>query len=152
MGDSKNQKGSSGWERFIPNNEPVRLQKLIAIAAVASRRKAEQLILEGRVQVNGQVIREPGVKANPLEDEIIVDGRPLPEPPPSVYLMLNKPRFCVTTRRDPQGRPTVMDLVGDFKTIVFPVGRLDFDAEGLLILTNDGMLANRLIHPRFGVK
>lgn len=143
---------TSGWSKFIKNGEPVRIQKLIAASCLASRRKAEQLILEGRVTLNGKIVRELGVKANPLEDEILVDGVPLPEPPPNIYIMLNKPRFCVTTRHDPQGRPTVMDLVKDLRDIVFPVGRLDFDAEGLLILTNDGTLANRLIHPRFGVK
>jgi 23S rRNA pseudouridine2605 synthase len=136
----------------VADGDLVRLQKVIAASGLASRRKAEQLILEGRVQVNGEVVRELGVKVNPFCDKIFVDGHPLPEPAPKVYLMLNKPRFCVTTRRDPQGRPTVMDFVGEFRDRVFPVGRLDFDAEGLLLLTNDGVLTNRLIHPRFGVK
>lgn len=137
----------------ISSDEPVRLQKLIAASGIASRRKAEQLILEGRVMVNGEIVNELGIKVNPFEDKILIDGRPLPAPPPKVYLMLHKPRFCVTTRHDPQGRPTVMDLIPEeLKNTVFPVGRLDFDAEGLLILTNDGLLANRLIHPRFGVK
>ncbi|MCX7822186.1 MAG: rRNA pseudouridine synthase [Syntrophobacterales bacterium] len=143
---------NNSWSRFVLKGEPVRLQKLIAASGIASRRRAEQLILEGRVTVNGEVVQELGVKAHPFEDEILVDGSPLPAPPPGVYLMLHKPRFCVTTRHDPQGRPTVMDFVEEFRDIVFPVGRLDFDAEGLLILTNDGLLTNRLIHPKFGVK
>ncbi|MEJ5301764.1 MAG: pseudouridine synthase [Thermodesulforhabdaceae bacterium] len=134
------------------NGGLVRLQKVIAASGLTSRRKAEEFILEGRVRVNGDVVRELGTKVNPFSDEILVDGQPLPKRPPRIYLMLNKPRFYVTTRRDPQGRPIVMDLVEEFRDIVFPVGRLDFDAEGLLLLTNDGSLANRLIHPRFGVK
>lgn len=137
----------------ISGDEPVRLQKLIAASGIASRRKAEKLILEGRIVVNGETVSEPGIKVNPLQDKILIDGRPLPKPPPKVYLMLHKPRFCVTTRHDPQGRPTVMDFIPEeLRNTVFPVGRLDFDAEGLLILSNDGLLANRLIHPRFGVK
>ncbi len=129
-----------------------RLQKLLARAGVASRRKAETLIRQGRVAVNGQVITETGFRADPERDGITVDGRPVALEPP-VYYVVNKPRGVVTTMSDPQGRPTVADLARQLGigARVFPVGRLDAETEGLLILTNDGSLAFRLTHPRYEV-
>ncbi len=120
----------------------VRLQKILAQAGVASRRKAEQIILEGRVTVNGAVVAELGSKADPERDKIKVDGKLLRLPRQRIYLALNKPRGCVTTVFDPQGRPTVMDLLGPVRGRVFPVGRLDYHSEGLLLVTNDGEFAH----------
>ncbi len=121
-----------------------RLQKILSRAGVASRRHSEQLIVEGRVTVNGQVITELGSKADLDHDHIKVNGRLLHPPKHLVYLALNKPRGFVTTSSDPQGRGTVMDLVRGVKERVYPVGRLDYASEGLLLLTNDGELANRI--------
>jgi 23S rRNA pseudouridine2605 synthase len=130
----------------------VRLQKILSAAGVASRRASEKLIAEGRVSVNGKVLREMGTRADPDEDDIRVDGRRIRPPQRRRYLLLNKPRGYVTTRSDPQGRPTVMDLLGRFHDYIYPVGRLDYDSEGLLLLTNDGELAARLMHPRHEVE
>lgn len=130
----------------------VRLQKLMSMAGAASRRAAEGLILAGRVAVNGQVIRTLGAKADPDRDSIAVDGRRLRFDARPRYIVLNKPRGYVTTRTDPQGRRTVMDLLHDVREYVYPVGRLDYDSEGLLLLTSDGDLAARLTHPRHGVE
>jgi len=127
---------------------PERLQKLIARAGIASRRTAEQLMLDGQVTVNGRVVRELGSKADPSSDHIKVRGKLLLFKSSSMYLMLNKPKGYVTTLHDPEGRPTVVDLLRGVKGRVFPVGRLDYDTEGLLLLTNDGELANSLMHPR----
>jgi 23S rRNA pseudouridine2605 synthase len=121
-----------------------RLQKILARAGVASRRKAEQLIREGRVSVNGTVLDRLGSKADPDRDYVKLDGRLLRPPRRLVYLALNKPDKVVTTVHDPQGRSTVMDLVRGVKERIFPVGRLDYHSEGLLLLTNDGELAHRL--------
>ena len=126
---------------------PVRLQKLLSAAGVASRRAAERLISEGRVSVNGQVVRELGTKADPDRDDIRVDGRRVGQAARPLYFLLNKPRGYVTTRSDPEGRPTVLALLPDVRGYVYPVGRLDYDSEGLLLLTNDGDLAARLTHP-----
>lgn len=128
-----------------------RLQKLLSQAGVASRRASEQLMLDGRVTVNGVTIRELGTKADAARDDIRVDGRRIKVVERHRYLLLNKPRGYVTTRSDPQRRPTVIDLLGGVREYVYPVGRLDFDSEGLLLLTNDGDLAARLTHPRHGV-
>jgi pseudouridine synthase len=129
----------------------MRLQRFLAQAGVASRRKAEELIAAGRVQVNGSVVRQLGTKVDPGRDRVTVDGRALAAER-HAYLLLNKPRGYVTTVRDPEGRPTVMDLVAARTTArVYPVGRLDYGTEGLLVLTNDGDLANALMHPRRGV-
>src|ERR1700746_1148561 len=123
-----------------------RLQKIIATAGVASRRKAEQLITSGHVQVNGSTITELGSKADPATDHIRVNGKLLQrEQERHVYLLLNKPKGYVTTVNDPEKRPTVMDLVRGVKGRVYPVGRLDYASEGLLLLTNDGELANLLM-------
>src|SRR5215469_4874651 len=124
-----------------------RLQKIIAAAGIASRRKAEQLIASGHVQVNGAVVTALGSKADPEIDHIRVNGKRLqtPDGQRHVYLLLNKPKGYVTTVRDPENRPTVMDLIHGVKARVYPVGRLDYASEGLLLLTNDGELANRLM-------
>jgi 23S rRNA pseudouridine2605 synthase len=122
-----------------------RLQKILSQAGVASRRQAEKIILEGRVAVNGSVVSELGSKADLDRDHIKVDGRLLHAPKHLVYLALNKPNNTVTTVSDPQGRATVMDLLRGVKERVYPVGRLDYHSEGLLLLTNDGDVANRVM-------
>lgn len=121
-----------------------RLQKIIAAAGITSRRKAEQLILEGRVTVNGHVVSELGSKASPERDHIKVDGKLLHGAERRKYLLLNKPKGYVTSVSDPEGRPTVMSLLRNVGQRVYPVGRLDYSSEGLLLLTNDGDLANKL--------
>jgi 23S rRNA pseudouridine2605 synthase len=128
-----------------------RLHKILADAGVASRRKGEELILAGRVSVNNKVVRELGIMADPAYDRIRVDGKPLPHPAPKVYYLLYKPRGVITSLQDPEGRTTIKDLVPRIKAKIFPVGRLDYDAEGLLLLTNDGEMAMRLAHPRYRV-
>ena len=130
----------------------VRLQKIISAAGIASRRAAEKLIAEGRVQVNGTTVTELGTKADPETDDIRVDERRVKPPQRHRYFLLNKPRGYVTTRSDPEHRPTVLDLLKGVREYVYPVGRLDFDSEGLLILTNDGDLAATLTHPRHEVE
>lgn len=127
-----------------------RLQKLIAASGLASRRQAEEWIRAGRVSVNGHTA-QLGEQADPARDRVLVDGRALPQVEAKICLLLNKPVGYVTTRRDPQGRPVVSDLVRDERTRLFPVGRLDLTTEGVLLLTNDGDLAMRLSHPRHKV-
>jgi 23S rRNA pseudouridine2605 synthase len=122
-----------------------RLQKIIAAAGIASRRKAEELITSGLVEVNGQIITELGTKADPERDHIRVNGKLLRGAERHVYLLMNKPKGYVTTAHDPEGRPTVIDLLHGIGTRVYPVGRLDYSSEGLLLLTNDGDLAFRLM-------
>lgn len=124
-----------------------RLQKILSARGVASRRSSEELIRQGRVTVNG-VPAVLGDGADPEEDEILLDGRPLPQRQESVYIMLNKPRGYVTTLSDEKGRPDAARLVADCGVRVYPVGRLDMDSEGLLLFTNDGEFANRMMHPR----
>jgi len=121
---------------------------------VASRRTAETLITQGRITVNGRTVTELGTKADPAVDEIRVDGRRIKAPGRPLYILLNKPRGYITTRSDPQQRPTVIDLLarGGVRDYIYPVGRLDYDSEGLLLLTTDGHLAARLTHPRHGVE
>ena len=131
---------------------PVRLQKILSSAGIASRRAAEDLIRQGRVSLNGQVVTELGAKADPARDELRVDGRRVKGAERHRYLLLNKPKGYVTTRSDPRRRPTVLDLLHGVREYVYPVGRLDFDSAGLLLLTNDGDLAARLTHPRHGVE
>lgn len=128
-----------------------RLQKIISQAGLASRRKAEEWIVEGRITVNGKVVRELGSKADWSTDHIKVDGKPVRPPSRMVYLALHKPRGYVTTRSDPEGRPTVMHLLKKLKEPVYPVGRLDFHSEGLLLLTNDGDFANRIMSASAGI-
>lgn len=124
-----------------------RLQKILAHAGVASRRKAEELIVAGRVSVNGQTVTELGSKANLAVDQVKVDGRVLSEPKHHVYIVLHKPKNVVTTVRDPQGRETVMSFFKGIQERIYPVGRLDYASEGLLLLTNDGDFANKLTSP-----
>jgi 23S rRNA pseudouridine2605 synthase len=121
-----------------------RLQKILAARGIASRRKAEEMIAAGRVTLNGKVVTEQGTKANPEHDEICVDGKPLAAPQRLVYYVLNKPKGYVTTVSDPEGRPTVMDLLPKRGERVYPVGRLDYASEGLLLMTNDGAVAQTL--------
>lgn len=126
-----------------------RLNKVLARAGVASRRGADLLIEQGRVTVNGAVVRELGVRIDPGRDAVKVDGRRIPKIPEwHTYLMLNKPRGYVTTLSDPEGRPTVGEFLRGVRGRVYPVGRLDFHSEGLLVLTDDGELARDLMHPR----
>ena len=127
------------------------MQKILSQAGVASRRASERLMVDGRVTVNGTTIRELGTKADAAHDDIRVDGRRVKLPERHRYILLNKPPGYVTTRSDPHKRPTVIDLIADVRDYVYPVGRLDFDTQGLLILTSDGDLAARLTHPRHGV-
>jgi 23S rRNA pseudouridine2605 synthase len=127
-----------------------RLQKFLAGAGVASRRKAEELVAAGRVSVNGVVVREMGTRVDPAADLVVVDGRPVETESRARYILLYKPPGCVTTLSDPQGRPTVAQYLEGVTERVFPVGRLDWDAEGALLFTTDGDLANRLAHPRYG--
>jgi 23S rRNA pseudouridine2605 synthase len=124
-----------------------RLQKILSQAGVASRRKAEVLITEGRVSVNGEIVTELGSKADIETDHIKVDGRLLRKPTRLIYIAMNKPKNCVTTVSDPEGRETVMHLLRGVKDRVFPVGRLDYHSEGLLLLTNDGEFAHRITAP-----
>jgi 23S rRNA pseudouridine2605 synthase len=128
-----------------------RLQKILSAAGVASRRLAEELITQGRVTVNGRTVTELGTKADADRDEIKVDGRRIRAVKRRRYILLYKPRGYITSRSDPQGRATVMDLVKSIHEYIYPVGRLDYDSEGLLLLTNDGELAARLTHPRHEV-
>ena len=129
-----------------------RLQKILAHAGVASRRKAEVLIESGHVTVNGKVVRELGSKADIDEDVIQVDGRTIRETQDKVYYVLYKPAGCVTTMSDPEDRPTIKTYLQHIPERVYPVGRLDYDVEGALIVTNDGNLAFSMMHPRFGVR
>src|SRR5215470_20057013 len=127
-----------------------RLQKILSRAGVASRRAAERIMGEGRVSVNGATVRELGTRADAAQDDIRVDGVRVRLPREPVYLLLNKPKGVVSTRRDPEGRTTVMDLVPSVAGL-FPVGRLDVTTEGLILLTNDGAFAERVAHPRYEV-
>ena len=129
-----------------------RLQKILSQAGVASRRAAERLIAEGRVTINGVTVREMGIKADPSADDIRVDGRRIRPAQRHRYILLHKPAGYVTTRSDPQRRRTVLDLLAGVREYVYPVGRLDYDTSGLLLLTNDGELAAQLTHPRHGVE
>lgn len=126
-----------------------RLQKYLASAGVASRRASETLILEGRVAVNGRVVQELGTKVTPGKDKVTVDGKSIQQKEQLIYLLMNKPAGYVTTVKDTHERLTVMDLITDVPYRVFPVGRLDFETEGLLLLTNDGEFAYRMTHPKF---
>ena len=127
------------------------MQKILSKAGIASRREAEEMMIEGRVTVNGKVVNILGFKADPSVDHIKVDGRRITFFEPKVTLLLNKPKGYLSTVKDPKGRPTVMDLLKKVKWRIYPVGRLDFDAEGLLLLTNDGDLAYHLSHPGFSI-
>jgi len=128
------------------STETFRLQKFLAHCGVASRRKAEEYIRNGKVKVNGKVVAEMGVSVT-SEDRVEVDGKPVRLEKNKVYILLHKPKGYVTTVHDPQGRDTVMDLLQGVEERVYPVGRLDYDSSGLLLFTNDGQLANRMMHP-----
>jgi 23S rRNA pseudouridine2605 synthase len=129
----------------------VRLQKVLAAAGIASRRTCEEMIGAGRVEVDGEIVRRFGARVDPENQIIRVDGRRIPASAALVYLALNKPSGVVSTMSDDRGRRTIADLIGDRSERLFHVGRLDYDTEGLILLTNDGELAHRLAHPRFGV-
>jgi len=127
-----------------------RLQKILARAGVGSRRRCEEYIRSGRVRVNGRTVTEMGLKVDPRRDTITFDGKPV-RSEQHIYLLLNKPVGYVSTVSDPQGRPIVTDLIPNIDKRIYPVGRLDLDSEGALLLTNDGRLTNRILHPRYGV-
>src|SRR6185503_12665852 len=128
----------------------VRLQKFLAEAGVASRRASENLILQGKVSVNNRIVRELGTRIDPRSDCVVVSGQ-IVRPRRKIYVAVHKPAGCVTTRSDPEGRPTIFNLLPLEWRHVYPVGRLDYDSEGLIFLTNDGEFALRLTHPRYGV-
>lgn len=125
----------------------MRIAKFMAQAGVASRRKSEELIAAGKVRLNGALVTEPGTQIDPQRDEVSVSGRRVSAPEEKVYIMLNKPVGCVSTCTDDRGRTTVLDYISGVDARIYPVGRLDFTTEGLLLLTNDGELAYRLTHP-----
>ena len=129
-----------------------RLQKILAQAGIASRRKAEELIREGKVRVDGMVVTEMGVRVDPATQKIECNGRPVFSLEKKVYILLHKPAGYLSTVRDPQGRPIVTDLLPNIKERIYPVGRLDLDTEGALLLTNDGELAQAVLHPSHEVK
>lgn len=128
------------------------MQKILSRAGISSRRQAEEMILAGKVRVNGRVVTELGTRADPIRDKVTVDGRSVRSPGPAVYFLLNKPTGVMTTLSDPGGRTTVRDLMRGVRARVYPVGRLDYHSCGLLLLTNDGELALRLTHPRYGIR
>lgn len=132
-------------------SEPIRLQKALSIAGVASRRKAEELMLQGRVRVNGKVARELGMRIDPTVDTVMVDNRPIQLDPDRIYLAFHKPKGIVSTMSDEYGRPCLADFFLGYDR-VFNVGRLDQETTGVLLMTNDGDLANQLAHPKFGVE
>ncbi len=136
---------------FLNPERPRRLNQILSLAGLTSRRKADEWIKSGRVVINGRTVTEPGTRAVWGVDLIEVDGTAIPGPSERLYLMLNKPFGYVCSLSDPQGRPLVTDLVRELGERVYPVGRLDFDTMGLLLLTNDGQWAHRLTHPRYRV-
>ncbi len=154
--EAREAREASGGKRVrpeaTPEAKPKRLQKIIAEAGIASRRHAEELILEGAVLVNGAVVTALGTKADPVRDHIKVHGKRILPQARFVYLLLNKPKGYITSVKDPQGRPTVMDLIQGIPDRVYPVGRLDYASEGLLLLTNDGEMAQKLMHPRHEIE
>lgn len=129
-----------------------RLQKILSRAGISSRRAAEKIILEGRVTVDGKIISELGTKADAEKNKICVDGKILNFDEEKIYLLLNKPKNFLCTVKDDRGRKTVLDLIPEISARIYPVGRLDFDSEGLILLTNDGELTNLLLHPKFKIK
>jgi pseudouridine synthase len=144
-------RGGSGTPDASSTEGGVRLQKVLAAAGVGSRRHCEEMIGEGRVEVDGEVVRRFGARVDPQRQIIRVDGRRIPAREDQVYLALNKPAGVLTTMSDTRGRSTIADFIGDHAERLFHVGRLDYDTEGLMLLTNDGELAHRLAHPRYGV-
>jgi len=146
-------KGAAGSSESVPTGDGgIRLQKVLAAAGLGSRRKCEELILAGRVEVDGQLVTELGTRVDPYRQEIRVDGQRI-HLQPLVYYAVNKPPGVVCTHRDPSGRTRLIDLVPASRGLhLFPVGRLDLHSQGLILVTNDGQLANRLTHPRYGVE
>ena len=143
------------WNFFISNKiliMLIRLNKYLSQSGVASRREADRLIQAGRVCVNGQVVSTMGAKIDDTDDLVEVDGKKIATKKKLVYLAMNKPAGYVVSRKDPAGRPTVLDLIPRSMQYLYPVGRLDYDSRGLLLLTNDGELSFRLMHPRYGIK
>ncbi|MGZ3804217.1 MAG: pseudouridine synthase [Pseudobdellovibrionaceae bacterium] len=130
------------------SEKKLRLNKLIADSGLASRRHADRMIEEGQVTVNGKRVYELGIKVDPAHDHILVNGKPLKKPLENIYVLLNKPRGVLTTMEDPLGRPTIAEYLEGVPGRVFPVGRLDWDSEGMLLLTNDGEFANKVTHPK----
>lgn len=130
----------------------IRLNKFLSRAGVASRREADRMIVEGRIKVNSRVVEELGFKIDDEKDKVEVDGKKIRKAEHFVYLMLNKPEGCLVTLKDPFRRPTIIRFLPKLKERIFPVGRLDYDSSGLLLLTNDGEFTNRLTHPRYKVK
>ncbi len=130
----------------------IRINKYLSAAGVSSRREADRLIEQGRVKVNGKIVQTLGSKIDENKDRIEVDGKTVEGTQGKIYMLLNKPPEFLVTLKDPFQRPTIMDFLPKLKTRIFPVGRLDFDSEGLLLMTNDGELANRLTHPRYEIK
>lgn len=128
-----------------------RLQKILASAGIASRRTAEKLIKQGRVTINGKTVTDMGIRIDPAQHTVAFDGKPISAPQKKIYILLNKPRGYVTTLNDPQGRPIVTSLLKGLDVRVYPVGRLDLDTEGALLLTNDGKLAQKIQHPSYEV-
>ena len=146
-------KKSQKTEEVSASEFQIRLQKFIADSGVTSRRKAERMIMEGRVTLNGKIVSELGTKVNPYTDIVMVDGSVADlNAVNKVYLVLHKPRGVMTTLNDPEGRETVMDLVKSISERIYPVGRLDYLSEGLLVMTNDGEVANMIMHPSFNVQ
>lgn len=151
MSRNNSRRGSFQSSKADPPSTPlVRLQKVLAEAGVASRRHSEAIIQEGRVSVDGQTVTELGLKVDPLIQKIQVDGRPI-QAERKVYYLVNKPEGFLSTNDDPAGRDRVIDLLPKTKERLYPVGRLDETSQGLMLVTNDGPLANRLLHPRYGV-
>ena len=140
-----------GRDSLIDVPGGVRLQKVLAAAGVGSRRHCEELIGEGRVEVDGEIVRRYGARVDPQHQIIRVDGMRIPSRQDLVYLALNKPAGVLTTMSDDRGRPTIADFLGDYPERLYHVGRLDYDTEGLMLLMNDGELAHRLAHPSYGV-
>ncbi len=136
----------------LMNGEKIRLQKYLAAYGVASRRAAEQMIAAGRVAVNGRIVEQMGVLIDPAQDQVSVDGQPLTSRPALRYLLLFKPTGYICSVHDERGRRTVLDLLDGVEERVYPVGRLDYDTSGLLLLTNDGALTHRLLHPSHQVE
>ena len=150
-GEKKSREKAKHPSEDASDDKGLRLQKVLAQAGIASRRASEILIDEGRVEVNGKIVREQGLRVDPARDTIRVDGSRIPPPRIHLYLVLNKPRGVVSTMEDPEGRPTLSDYLGNRKARLFHVGRLDTETEGLIILTNDGEFAHRLAHPSYEV-
>jgi 23S rRNA pseudouridine2605 synthase len=131
-----------------PSTGLIRLNKFIAEAGVASRRKADELIAEGHVSVNGKKVFELGLRVDPKEDRVVVNGKPIKQQSMKIYIMFHKPKNVVTTMEDPEGRPTIAEFFEKLPVRVFPVGRLDWDTEGLILLTNDGDFSQAVMHPK----